>query len=414
MRALLSDRRVRLLYIGNTVSIFGTSALSLALGIWVRMLTGSTALTGACFLALVIGTMLSPATGVLVDRFRRKPLMIWTYLATAALLLLLLFVHSREQVWLVFVVTFVYGVSGTITASAQQALVQQIVPEELFAAANGLQQTVTQGLRLVTPLVGAGVLAWLGGHAVAMLDACTFLIALFCLLRIRLEEDKPTRQAERRWAADVATGFVYLAKTPVLRQVVAASAVLVLAIGFFETVDLQIVTVGLHHAPTWLSVLLTVQGVGSVLGGVTAHSVARRFGIGMLVVSGMVLMLAMCVLFIAPSEILVLIGAASGGLALTWMVVGVMTILQQNTPNESMGRVMGAAELALAAPQSIGIGLAAMLVDFVHYRYLCIAAAVAIAAGAVYLGTRAEQRKSHSTSTPAAGSGEPEPSEQAL
>ncbi|MBS2532127.1 MFS transporter [Catenulispora sp. NF23] len=392
MRALLASRQIRLLFLGNTVSVFGDSALSLALGIWVRLLTGSTALAGTCFLAMVVGTMLSPVSGLAVDRFRRKPLMIWTYLATAALLASLLAVHDRGQVWLIIAVTFLYGVSGTVTASAQQALVQRIVPEDLLSAANGLQQTLSQGTRLITPAAGAGLLAWLGGQAVAAVDAATFLVAVVCLLLIDVEEEKPARDAGESWAASASAGFRFLARTPVLRQVVVSSAVLILAVGFFETVDLQIVTAGLHHAATWISVLLTVQGVGSLVGGATAHAVARRVGDGLLVVAGMALMAGMALLFTIPADAPVLAGAALCGVSLPWLVVGVTTILQKQTPNENMGRVMGAAELALAAPQSIGIAVAAALIGDVPYRALCFLAAAIIIGATAYLATRAEQR----------------------
>jgi len=53
-----------------------------------------------------------------------------------------------------------YGVTGSAIGPAQTALLPAIVPADLLAEANGAQQTMTQGLRLVTPLLGAGLFAW--------------------------------------------------------------------------------------------------------------------------------------------------------------------------------------------------------------------------------------------------------------
>jgi len=69
---------------------------------------------------------------MLADKVRRRPLLIVTNLATAALVLLLLLVGDRHQVWLIYVVMFGYGVSASVLGPAQTALVQAIVPADLL------------------------------------------------------------------------------------------------------------------------------------------------------------------------------------------------------------------------------------------------------------------------------------------
>lgn len=397
MRTLLADRRIRTFFLANAISTLGDYALWLALGVWVKILTGSTGLAGVAFLMLILGGLLSPVTGILVDRVKRRPLLLITYLFTAALLMCLLLVHGRGQVWIIFTVTFLYGVSGTITANAQQALMQQIVPAEQFADANGIQQTATQGMRLITPLVGVGLLAWLGGHAVALMDAATFVIAVVLLLTVRIAEETPRRaeriaDEERHWLADVAVGFRFVVHTAVLRQITIAMAAAMFFGGFFETLGLQIATVGLHHAASWVGVLVTTQGIGGLVGGVTAGTVARRIGDGILTAAGLCLFTAFSLMAAVPNQAVVLGGAVLSGFALPWVIVGAMTVVQKSTPNAMIGRVMGTVDLATQAPQSLGIAVGAALVDFVFYRDLCFIVAVGIAITAVYLATRKEQR----------------------
>jgi MFS family permease len=97
---------------------------------------------------------------MLADRVRRRPLLVATNLATAALVLLLLLVRDRHQGLADLLVMFGYGVSGSLLGPAQTALVQAIVPADLLGDANGVLQTAQQGMRLVTPLAGAGLRAW--------------------------------------------------------------------------------------------------------------------------------------------------------------------------------------------------------------------------------------------------------------
>ena len=51
MRRLLRHRDARLLVVGQTLSVFGDRAMFLALGVWVKELTGSSAAAGLVFFA---------------------------------------------------------------------------------------------------------------------------------------------------------------------------------------------------------------------------------------------------------------------------------------------------------------------------------------------------------------------------
>lgn len=393
MRSLLADRRTRLFFLGNAISDLGDDALTLALAVWVKELTGSTALSAIDLSAIAIGTLFSPLTGILVDRVRRKPLLLTVYLITGAMLLALLAVHDRGQVWVVFVVTFLYGLSGTTITGAQTALMKNLVPADRLADANGLQQTLQQVMRLVTPALGIGVLAWFGGHFVALADTVTFLLAAACLAAVRIREPKATAAPEGRpsWLADAGTGFVVIWRSPVLRQTVSASAVMFFIFGIFVPLGLQVITVGLHRPPTWLAVLITEQGIFGAAGALAAGPAARRFGDARIVIIGLSGMAASCPLVAVPSVWAVYGGMAVFSLSLPWFFVGIATLLQRNTPNEVMGRVSGARSLAIQAPQAIGNLAGAGLVLALPYRTLTYLVAAVIALTALYLGTRTAQ-----------------------
>ncbi len=112
MRRLLSHRDARLLLAGQTLSVFGDKAMLLALGVWVKTLTGSTAEAGLVFFVYAAPGLLAPLAGLLVDRARARPLMIATDCVAGLAVLSLLTVHGRGQVWLIYTVTLVYGCVG--------------------------------------------------------------------------------------------------------------------------------------------------------------------------------------------------------------------------------------------------------------------------------------------------------------
>lgn len=391
MRELLAIPRMRLYFLGNTLSSIGDYALWLAAGVWVKELTGSTAQSGLCFLFLIVGTLLSPLTGVIVDRVRRRPLLIATNAATGLLVLSLTQVHHADQVWLIYLVMFLYGISCDISGAAMSALLPKLVAEEQLGTANGLSQALTQGQRLITPAIGVGLLAAYGGGAVALMDAASFAAGVLCWLFVEVDEERPT-PAGRDWRRETTAGFSFLARTPVLRQLAVALTVGLFVMGLFETLGMQIATVGLHHSPSWTGVIVTAMGVTGIAGGIGAGPLMKHLGPGRTAATGLQLCGGAALVMMAPVDAVVLLGALLFGLGLPLVVVGAMTAVQLHTPNAMMGRVAGANTFLITLGQSLGIGTGALLVSVLPYRVLACVAAALLALAAGYLVSRPEQR----------------------
>src|SRR5579884_988383 len=175
---ILADRNMRVLLIGQSMNMLGNTALLVVLGIWVEALTGSAAAAGLIFLLLGATSFLAPITGLVVDRFPRRRVLIVNDAATAAAMALLLFVHGRGQVWIIYLVAGVYGTSGQIYRGARGGLVHSMVHDELLGDANGVLSSLTQMLRIVGPLAGAGAFAAWGGRVVALADIGTFAFSI--------------------------------------------------------------------------------------------------------------------------------------------------------------------------------------------------------------------------------------------
>lgn len=137
MRALLRIPNARIYLLGDVVSTIGDYSLWLAMAIWMKEMTGSSAWAGLVMFCFALGSLFSPLGGVIADRFPRRPLLICANLLAAADVLLLLLVHDRSLMWLVYAVIFAYGVIGSVTDPAETALLPSIVPADLLAEANG-------------------------------------------------------------------------------------------------------------------------------------------------------------------------------------------------------------------------------------------------------------------------------------
>jgi MFS family permease len=395
MRTLLSNRDARLLLYGQSLSSFGDWAMLIVLAVWMKTLTGSSALAGLTFFAFAAGSLLAPFGGLLADRNRRRPLMIAADCVLGAFVLVLLLVHDRSDAWLIYAVAFAYGAVGTVFYPARAALLKEMLPEDLLAEANGALTATREGLRIIAPLAGAGLYTVLGGGAVAVLDSATFAASALFLSRMSVFEEKPT-PSEAHFTREVTAGIRHIWDTLPLRQVVGGIAIALLVVGFAETLIFSVIT-ALGEPPSFFGVFAMIQGVGSIAGGVTAAAALRRVGEVRLVGIGLAAFAVADLCLIAPSLTVVLVAGPLAGIGVAWAIVGFSTALQTRTPLAIQGRVSAAADLTLSVAQATSIATGALLSTLVDYRVLFVVMSAVVLASAGYLLTREETTRAPAT-----------------
>jgi len=359
----------------------------IVLAVWAKSLTDSNAAAGLVFFALAAPSIFAPLAGVVVDRVRRRPLLIAVYSLEAVAVLSLLFVHDRGDVWLLYAMAVFYGTAGTIGASARSALMTTTIPKELLGEGNAIFQSVREGLRLIAPLIGAGIFAAAGGGVVAILDSVSFVAVVTSLLLMRTPEPRFER-VEHTFISEALAGARHIIHTIPLRQIIFSTGAALLVVGFSETVIFAVIDQGLHRGPSFLGVLSTLQGVGAIAGGVTAARGLRMFGDVRVAGIGMAAFALGDFSFISSSLPLIAVGIAIAGFGISWLIVGLMTAVQVRTPLRLQGRVSSAADVLISTPQTVSIALGAVLIAIVDYRVLVVAEALAVALCGVYLLTR--------------------------
>ena len=383
---LARDRRSRVYLGGQIVSIFGDTALFLSAAVWVRELTGSDGAAASTFLFLAAPALAAPFVGLLVDRVRRRPLLVAVNAVTGAAVLLLLLVRDAGDLWLVYGVLALYGAASTIIWSAQSALLPAIVPEELLGDANGLLQTVQQGARVLSPLVGVGLFTAFGGGVVAVVDAASFAVAVVALLLVRVDEPAPSaRDRTMSVRADIGAGFARVRADPALRVVVVVCAGVWAAFGLSESVVFAVVSQGLGLDPSFLGATSSLQGAGALVGGVLSARLIRWRG-ELRVAGGASATLAVgFLLWMVPDVPAVLLGSLVLGAALPPLVVGCTTLVQRRSPDGLRGRISSAFDMALTVPQTAAIALGASVVAHVPYRALLVVMCIVLAGAAAAL-----------------------------
>jgi MFS family permease len=383
----LRSRVFRRLAVAWTFSNFGDSVLYLTLAIWVKDLTHSNTQAGLVFLFLGLPVLFAPFAGQLADRYSRRKIVIGANLIEAMVVLALVFVHGRNDVWLIYSVTFVYGFLTYVTSAAGSGLVRDLLSDEQLASGNGLLSTIDQGLHLLSPLLGAGVYGLFGGAALAVTTSTILVAAALLTVTVRLVEHISVDEREPFWP-EITAGVRHIRRVPVLARVTSAMAVALLVTGFSNIAIFAVIDQGLHRSSEFFGVLASIQGGGSVLGGLTAAAVIARVGERGAMAIGLVLLGIALAFDAIGSTTVVIASEVVVGIVIPWVIVAFTTLRQRVTPPELQGRVSSATNVALNGPQTVGTAVGAALIAVVDYRVLIVSMGVVIAACAVPIAAR--------------------------
>ena len=337
------SRSFRLVLGATAVSGIGDGLVLAAFPLLAAQLTNEPTLIVAVTVAARLPWLLvALPAGAIVDRGDRRRLVVMVEIGRTAVLaaFAVVVVIDHGVFGALLVAVFLIGVGETVVDSAMHAVLPQLVPPDRLAHANGLlfsSETATENL--LGPAIG-GVLFAAVAALPFVIDGISFAIAAV-LLAVALPAASVGRRASpRRIRADMAEGFAYFARSPILRLLAAFVAMLAFcqSVVFGPLVLFALDELGLSDAS--YGFLLGVAAIGNVVGGAVAGRLDRRFGaVVILPASGLVAAIA----YVACGGATNGVGAA---LALTLEAVAVaignvanLTLRQRIIPNELLGRV---------------------------------------------------------------------------
>jgi MFS family permease len=395
------------LYAGLTASMFGDSVMLLTFSMWVKTITGSNAMAGLTFFFMVIPALFAPLLGILIDRVKRHPLLVWGHVASGIGVLPLTLVRGEGQVWVIWIVAAMYGVSFIVLPAALNGLLKELVPEDMLVDANASLQTTKESFRLFGPLLGALLFTWLGGWDVALLDSASFFAAAAVIATLRVREEEPVVEESHFWA-QLTAGMRHLAGEPVLKHVLIGFGLCILVLGFTESAIYALLD-AFDKPPTYVAAIVSVQGVGAVAGGLASSAVIKRIGeVGACVVALLVMVVGVIVMATTHSFVVVCLSAVVIGASLPPITIAFMTLVQRRTPQPIMGRVSTAIEVVMATPQAISLAVGSLLVALLSYRSIFVVVGAVTALAAAYLAVALRRQIGDDVRRPVAAGDRPD------
>lgn len=375
IQLLANNRNYRLLWLAQVVSEMGDWLYAVVIYNFLLEATGSARSVAAAVVLQVLPQILSaPMAGVVNDRLSRRTVMIAADIVRAGIVVLMLFASHLTIIWPIYVLLFLETMMWGFFEPGRSAMLPNLTNSDREVLIANTLASTTWSFNLVAGSALGGLLSvWLGRDPVFVINAASFLLSAFFLVRIRCAEPHTQGQPRLRWRelfdfTPLVEGVRYIRLDGRLTATILAKG----GLGFLGAnyVILTILGERVFHVGSspvlGMSLLMAARGLGAligpIVGGLWAGGREERLPLGIFYgfLCGAAGYLA---LSHAPSILvgIACVTLAHAGGSVVWVFS--TTMLQGLAEDRYRGRVFSADYACLVLAMSISTWLAGSAVD---------------------------------------------------
>ncbi|MCL2446760.1 MAG: MFS transporter [Oscillospiraceae bacterium] len=372
-------------------TIIGASIVQFAVTWWITLHTQSAIMLSLAFVAGFLPNMiLGPFAGVWIDRLNRRNVLIVADILLALTSVTLgaaFLLNEAPPLWFIFSMLVLRGLANTFHGPAMLAAVPQLVPEDMLTKAGGWGHMIRSAASMVGPVAGAALMNVLPVATIMLVDIISGILAIVCLLFIKIPDIVSHAQEKVRVLADMKLGFAALRENKPLLSLfpvlIAMSLITMPLWSFFPLL------VRVHYAGTvWhnsaAEVLFSVGLVASSLVLGVWGGMKRKFLMIALALAVMAIttiasgLLPMSLFWIFLVCCFVMGGAGS------FIQVPIMAHAQGTLAPENMGKVLSLFATAGAWVVPVGMLIGGPITESIGVAAYFVAAGVALLGVAVF------------------------------
>jgi len=365
----------RRLFVGNAVSLLGSSVTTVALPLTAVLYLHASplqmGLLGAA--AMLPHLVLGLPVGVWVSRLPYRRVLVVSDLAQTVLLgsIPVLAALGQLRMWHLYAVVGLAGVAGLFEIVALQSFTPMLLPPEDLFAGNSAYLGSFQTINTSGPATAGLLVTAFGAPVSIAVDAVSFLVAAVFKSRIRHPGRSP---ASRAAAPGIGEGLRALLSHRLLRPLTLAATVGAFA-NQAQAVVLVLFLVRELHLPPWaVGVAVAISGAAGVIGAVVVGRFTRRVGPGWAHIGGMLLASTGGLLLAAAGPLaLVVVGQLMRGAAPSLFGVNQQTLRQTLVSAERLAQVNASWRFLVFGFQSLGALVGGVLASAAGLRSTLVA-----------------------------------------
>jgi MFS family permease len=388
----------RLFFAGQGVSLVGTwlsatatSWLVLRLAQEGHVLRAATVLGVVRFAAQIPMSILAPFAGVLIDRWNRHQVLVWTQALSMlqSVALAWLTFSGHINVAQIIALSIFQGLINAFDAPARQAFVVELVENRAdLPNAIALNSSMFNGARLLGPAI-AGIMIFKLGEAMCFtIDAISYLAVLLALLMMRLRTAEVEIVRKGAWR-ELREGLAYAVGFTPVRALLLLSALISLTVGAFQTLmPIFADNVAQPGQGSWVFGFMgAAVGVGALGGAIYLASRRTVVGLGRVIAAAAALAGAGMMAFAATGNLpLMFVTCVFAGFGMIVTFAASNTLLQTIVEDDMRGRLMSFFVLAVMGAAPLGSLVCGWIADRAgESRTVIGAGAVSIMGAVIFL-----------------------------
>lgn len=369
--SVLRNRNFCIFCISQTVSQFGDKLDHIALIAVLGVLAADSpsALAQLAFFFTLPVLLFGPISGVLVDRWHRKKVMVASDFMRGFLVALVpLAVILTQSLWSVYLIVFLVFLLGLFFNNAKMSIIPNLVEKDQLLAANSANTLIGRVATVMAFLLGDLIVYWKGWEVLRMtgwqasfyIDGMTFFFSAVALAMITAVVVRPAEVAQRQMPGgallrmfyrtfhDIREGIRLILKSKEITFVMASVIVLTFVGGSVYVLAVPIIKNELQVGAFSVGTLGAILAVGMVIGSFLFGNLGHRLRKSTVIIVGFSFIGLLMVLFSALRSFLttsLTIGIA--GAVLAPIMISQDTLLHEVAPEEIRGRIFGTREWTL-------------------------------------------------------------------
>jgi MFS transporter, DHA3 family, macrolide efflux protein len=403
---LFTNRNFMALWLGQMISFIGDYFVILAVPLTINRLTGSATMVGLSFIFSALPALLfGSVAGVFVDRWDRRWVMIASDLIRAVLVLFLVMVRSREQIWIFYIITFLMACTSQFFFPARNALLPLLIGDkESLLAANGMMQMIqTVGFLAGPAFAGFAIGLW-GERVAFVTNAVGFIASALAVLTIRMpalksqeeihgglsrpvlpmqeepilaEQPAPQAGSVQAAFAELREGLRFIFHDETTLGLVLCNTLTMLGFGAFMVIWVPFLTRRFHVGAEGIGFVDSSFGLGMLLGGLALSYLNRKLGKRLLIAGGMVVLGVLTLpTGYMPSFALIIALNVVFGLFFMPVQSAVVTLLQMAVPDAKLGRVSGSMNAMTTVGNLASMGFASFVGEKIGLENVFVASGI--------------------------------------
>jgi MFS family permease len=361
----LKYRNYRLFFSGQLISLTGTWMQQIALSWLVYRMTNSALMLGLVgFVGQIPTFLFSPFAGVLVDRFNKHKILVFTQTCSMlqAFLLVILIVTGSINVYYILLLNAFLGIINSFDAPTRQSFVVEMIEnKEDLGNAIALNSMMFNSARLIGPSIAGLLIAAVGETMCFLLNGVSYIAVIIALLAMKINFIKPVLK-QKHIIHDMIEGWHYTRQFKPIKY-------LLLLLGLVSLMGTPYVVLmpvfakeTLHGGPHTLGFLVGSIGVGAFFGAMLLASRKNIYGMGKNIIKVSFIFGLTLILFSFSKNIYIsILLLFVAGFAMMTQMASSNTIIQTIVEDSKRGRVMSFYTMSFMGTMPIGSLLAGLI-----------------------------------------------------